>query len=111
MPPPRPRTLLSQVVRATEDKLDVIGCLGRRGYCRIGCVVFTTCAVAAVAHWLLGVPLAVGFVLGAIASPPDVVAPLSIVRRLGVPGHEGADVGSEHRWNPAVSSMQSSSNG
>ena len=51
----------------------------------VGCVVFTTCAVAAVAHWLLGMPLAVGFVLGAIVSPPDVVAPLSIVRRLGVP--------------------------
>ena len=51
----------------------------------VGCVVFTTCAVATVAHWLLGMPLAVGFVLGAIVSPPDVVAPLSIVRRLGVP--------------------------
>src|SRR6516164_4815493 len=51
----------------------------------VGCVVFTSCAVAAVAHWLLGMPLAVGFVLGAIVSPPDVVAPLSIVRRLGVP--------------------------
>jgi NhaP-type Na+/H+ or K+/H+ antiporter len=51
----------------------------------VGCVVFTTCAVAAVAHWLLGMPLAVGFVLGAIVSPPDVVAPLSIIRRLGVP--------------------------
>src|SRR5246500_911113 len=45
----------------------------------VGCVVFTTCAVAAVAHWLLGLPLAVGFALGAIVSPPDVVAPLSIV--------------------------------
>jgi monovalent cation/hydrogen antiporter len=51
----------------------------------VGCVVFTTCAVAAMAHWLLGMPLAVGFVLGAIVAPPDVVAPLSIVRRLGVP--------------------------
>src|SRR6266478_5002049 len=50
-----------------------------------GCVLFTACAVAAMAHWLLGMPLAVGFVLGAIVSPPDVVAPLSIVRRLGVP--------------------------
>jgi monovalent cation/hydrogen antiporter len=50
----------------------------------VGCVIFTTCAVAAVAHWLLGIPLAVGFVLGAIESPPDVVAPLAIVRRLGV---------------------------
>src|SRR6476661_6730923 len=31
-----------------------------------GCVVFTTCAVAAVVHWLLGMTLAVAFVLGAI---------------------------------------------
>jgi Na+/H+ antiporter len=51
----------------------------------VGCVVFTTCAVAAVAYWLLGMPLAVGFVLGAIVSPPDVVAPLAMVRRLGIP--------------------------
>src|SRR6201996_4240653 len=50
-----------------------------------GCVIFTTCAVAAVAHWLLGMPLAVGFVLGAIVAPPDAVAPLAIVRRLGLP--------------------------
>src|ERR1700689_811294 len=50
-----------------------------------GCVVFTTCAVAAAAHWLLGMPLAVGFVLGAIVSPPDAVAPLAMVRSLGVP--------------------------
>ena len=50
-----------------------------------GCVVFTACAVAAMAHWLLGMPLAVGFVLGAIVAPPDAVAPLAIVRRLGLP--------------------------
>ena len=50
-----------------------------------GCVVFMTCAVAVVLHWFLAMPLAVGFVLGAIVSPPDVVAPLAIVRRLGVP--------------------------
>src|SRR5579863_3572006 len=50
-----------------------------------GCVVFTTCAVAAAAHWLLHMPLAVGFVLGAIVAPPDAVAPLAMVRRLGVP--------------------------
>jgi CPA1 family monovalent cation:H+ antiporter len=50
-----------------------------------GCVVFTTCAVAAAAHWLLGLPLAVGFVLGAIVAPPDAVAPLAIVRGLGLP--------------------------
>jgi len=51
----------------------------------VGCVVFTACAVAALAHWLLGMPIGVGFVLGAIVAPPDVVAPLAIVRRLGIP--------------------------
>ena len=50
-----------------------------------GCVVFTSCAVSAVAHCLLGMQLAVGFVLGAIVAPTDVVAPLAIVRRLGIP--------------------------
>ena len=51
----------------------------------VGCVVFTTITVAAVAHAVLGMPWAVGFVLGAIISPPDVVAPLAIARRLGLP--------------------------
>jgi monovalent cation/hydrogen antiporter len=51
----------------------------------VGCVVFTACAVAALAHWVLGMPLGVGFVLGAIVAPPDVVAPLAIIRRLGIP--------------------------
>ncbi len=37
------------------------------------------------AHWLLGMPLAVAFVLGAIVAPTDAVAPLSILRQLGVP--------------------------
>jgi Na+/H+ antiporter len=50
-----------------------------------GCVVFTTCAVAAAAHYLLGFEWAVGFLLGAIVAPPDVVAPLAIARRLGLP--------------------------
>jgi monovalent cation/hydrogen antiporter len=51
----------------------------------IGCVVFTTIAVAAATHWLLGFPWAVGFVLGAIVSPPDAVAPLSVARRMQIP--------------------------
>jgi monovalent cation/hydrogen antiporter len=50
-----------------------------------GCVLFTAAAVAVVMHFVLGMPLAVGFVLGAIVSPPDAVAPLAIVRRLGLP--------------------------
>jgi monovalent cation/hydrogen antiporter len=51
----------------------------------IGCVVFTTVAVAAACHWLLGLAWPVGFVLGAIVSPPDVIAPLAIARRLQIP--------------------------
>ena len=41
----------------------------------IGCVLFTTVAAAAATHWLLGFSWPVGFVLGAIVSPPDAVAP------------------------------------
>lgn len=51
----------------------------------IGCVLFTTFAVAAAAHYVLGLPWAIGCLLGAIVSPPDVVAPLAIARRLKLP--------------------------
>jgi monovalent cation/hydrogen antiporter len=50
-----------------------------------GCVIFTTCAVAADTHYLLKFDWAVGFLLGAIVSPTDVVAPLAIARKLGLP--------------------------
>ena len=55
------------------------------GLLAFGCVIFTTCAVAAAAHYLLSFDWAVGFLLGAIIAPPDVVAPLAIARRLGLP--------------------------
>ncbi len=51
----------------------------------VGCVLFTASAVAAATHWLLQLPWAVGFVLGAVVSPPDAVAPMAIARRLSVP--------------------------
>jgi Na+/H+ antiporter len=51
----------------------------------VGAVLFTTAATAAAAHVLLGLPWPVGFVLGAIVSPPDPVAPIAIARRLHVP--------------------------
>ena len=50
-----------------------------------GCVVFTTCAVAAAAHYLLNFDWAIGFLLGAIIAPPDVVAPLAVAQRLALP--------------------------
>ena len=51
----------------------------------VGGVLFTTLCVAAASHWLLRFSWPVGFVLGAIVSPPDVVAPLSIARRMRLP--------------------------
>jgi monovalent cation/hydrogen antiporter len=51
----------------------------------IGCVVFTTVTVAAATHFVLGLPWPVGFILGAIISPPDAVAPLAIARRMQLP--------------------------
>jgi Na+/H+ antiporter len=52
----------------------------------IGLVLFTTCAVAVVAHALIdGLPWAAAFALGAIVSPTDPLAATAIARRLGVP--------------------------
>src|ERR1700744_3727176 len=51
----------------------------------VGCVIFTAVLVAAATHYLIGLPWSVGFLLGAIVAPPDVVAPLAIARRLGLP--------------------------
>jgi len=51
----------------------------------VGCVIFTAFAVAAATHYLIGLPWSVGFLLGAIVAPPDVVAPLAIARKLGIP--------------------------
>src|SRR5438093_896918 len=51
----------------------------------VGCVLFTTVAVAAATHYGLGFAWPVGFLLGAIVSPPDAMAPLSIARRLQMP--------------------------
>src|ERR1700677_1884997 len=50
-----------------------------------GCVVFTSGAVAVVGHVVLGMPLAAGFVLAAIVAPTDAVAPLAVIRSLGLP--------------------------
>jgi CPA1 family monovalent cation:H+ antiporter len=51
----------------------------------VGCVIFTAFAVAAATHYLIGLPWGIGFLLGAIVAPPDVVAPLAIARKLGLP--------------------------
>jgi CPA1 family monovalent cation:H+ antiporter len=51
----------------------------------VGLVLFTTAAVAAVAHYWIGLPWACAFVLGAIVSPPDAVAAVAVTSRLKVP--------------------------
>jgi CPA1 family monovalent cation:H+ antiporter len=52
----------------------------------IGCVIFSTCAVALVAHTFIpGFNWAEAFVLGAIISPPDAVAAAAATKGLGVP--------------------------
>src|SRR5579863_2162165 len=51
----------------------------------VGCVAFTTVATAAAAHWILRLSWPEGFVLGAIVSPPDAVAPLSLARKMQIP--------------------------
>ena len=48
-------------------------------------VVLTMTVIAALFHYLTGLPWAVGFVFGALISPPDAVAALSITQNLRVP--------------------------
>jgi len=59
--------------------------LGGISLLAVGCVLFTTVLVAAACHALLRLSWPVGFVLGAIVSPPDAVAPLAIARRMQIP--------------------------
>ncbi|MBV8300001.1 MAG: Na+/H+ antiporter [Candidatus Eremiobacteraeota bacterium] len=51
----------------------------------IGLVAFTSLIVAYAAHWLMGFPLALGFVLGAILSPTDAVATDAIAEEVSLP--------------------------
>lgn len=51
----------------------------------IGLVLFTTVIVAFLAKYFFHLPLAVGFVLGAVISPPDAIAAKAIAERLKIP--------------------------
>jgi monovalent cation/hydrogen antiporter len=51
----------------------------------VGLVLMTTCVVAVVAHWAIGLPWAVAFALGAIVSPTDHISAAAIAQRLGLP--------------------------
>jgi len=51
----------------------------------VGLVLFTTIVVAYLARYFFHLPLAAGFVLGAIISPPDAIAATAIAERLKIP--------------------------
>jgi Na+/H+ antiporter len=68
----------------------------------IGLVIFTSFAVAYVAHWMIGFPLALGFVLGAILSPTDAVAADAIAEEVGLPQRMQTIIGGESLVNDAT---------
>jgi len=51
----------------------------------VGLVLMTTCVVAVVAHWAIGLSWAAAFALGAIVSPTDHISATAVAQRLGVP--------------------------
>lgn len=67
-----------------------------------GLVVSTSVSVAFVAHWVIGLPLDVGFVLGAILSPTDTVATDAIAEETGMPGPLMTILGGESLINDAT---------
>ncbi len=70
----------------------------------LGLVIFTSCAVAVVAHLLIpGFSLALGFLLGGIISPPDAIAATSVLQKLSIPKRVIAILEGESLVNDAAS--------
>jgi Na+/H+ antiporter len=67
----------------------------------IGLVLFTSVCVAFAAQWMIGFPLALGFVLGAILSPTDAVATDAIAEELNLPHRLAAIINGESLVNDA----------
>jgi CPA1 family monovalent cation:H+ antiporter len=67
-----------------------------------GLVVATSVSVAFVAHWVIGLPIDVGFVLGAILSPTDTVATDAIAEETGMPRRLQIVLGGESLINDAT---------
>ena len=77
--------------------------LGGILFLAIGLVLVTTTVVAWVAHsFILGLPWAAAFALGAIVSPPDAVAVEAILKRLRVPVRIQAVLSGESLVNDAT---------
>jgi monovalent cation/hydrogen antiporter len=67
-----------------------------------GLVVLTSVSVAFVAHWVIGLPLDVGFVLGAILSPTDTVATDAVAEETGMAPRLLTVLGGESLINDAT---------
>ncbi len=67
----------------------------------LGLVVCTSVAVAFFTHWLIGVPLALGFVLGGILSPTDAVATDAIAEGVDLPRRLTSIISGESLINDA----------
>jgi CPA1 family monovalent cation:H+ antiporter len=68
----------------------------------IGLVIVTSLTVGYAAHWLMGFPLALGFVLGAILSPTDAVATEAIAEEVGLPRRLATIINGESLVNDAT---------
>lgn len=55
------------------------------GWLSVGLVLFTALGVGLVAFWMLPIPFAAAFALGAIVAPPDAVAATAVARQIGLP--------------------------
>jgi Na+/H+ antiporter len=62
-------------------------------------VIATMVAVAVVAHYAIGLEWSVAFVLGAVVSPTDAVAPATVLRDLGAPRRVLAIIEGENLTN------------
>ncbi len=73
------------------------------GMLALGLVGISTVAIAALAHYLVDLPWAVGFTLGALTAPTDPVAANSIASKVGIPHRLMAILEGESLVNDAVS--------
>ena len=78
-----PPLLYSAAIRSSL--VDFRANLRAIGMLSVGLVIFTALAVGLVTWWLLPVPFAVAFALGAVVAPPDAVAATAVARRIGLP--------------------------
>lgn len=78
-----PPLLYAAAVRTSL--LDVRSNFGSIAALSVGLVIATTVAVGFLVSWLLPVPMAAAFALGAVVAPPDAVAASAIARRVGLP--------------------------